>query len=73
MKLHRITVKHPQEGTCYIWCRTQLDVAQQKRELKNTLMAGLEKDALTVEQVEIPTDKGGLVDWLNANFDRHNG
>lgn len=73
MKLHRITVIHPHEGTCYIWCRTQLEVAQQKRELKNTLMAGLEKEALTVDRVEVPTDKGGLVAWLNAHFSKNNG
>lgn len=73
MKLHRIRVIHPHEGTCYVWCRTQLEVAQQKREIKDTLMAGLDKDALTVERVEVPTDKAGLAAWLNAHFNRNNG
>lgn len=73
MKLHRIRIIHPQEGTCYVWCGSHLEVRQQKAELKNTLMAGLEKDAMTIERVEIPTKKADFVAWLNANFDRHNG
>jgi hypothetical protein len=72
MKLHRInytiTDKEHEGVLIHMQAFEASDGAASKRmtEIKTTLKAELD-DKPTREAVEIPTDKTGLLEWLNAN------
>lgn len=72
MKLWRVNVYEPFEGCCVSWhsskekAATFLKSEQSEREFE---AAGPEG----IEEVTIPTDKAGLIDWLNRNLNRDNG
>lgn len=56
----------PQTGTIYTkhknWDGTQAD-ARARRQMRKT--DGMEK--IETKEVDVPTDKAGLLEWLNAN------
>lgn len=65
MKLYRITAddgdaKHV--VTEYVG--TQAEGVAQRKKLKED---GFAQKHITTEDVEVPTDKAGLIDWLNKN------
>ena len=45
----------------FIWCGTKADVAKQKRLIKKDPAQRL----FTIDEVDVPTDKQGLLSWLN--------
>ena len=50
------------------WFGTQKDVATFNREIRQSDELELEM----VTEVDVPTDKTGLLSWLNANFNTDN-
>jgi len=51
------------------WCGSQKDVADFKREIKQSPELSL----VSIDNVDIPTDKTGLLFWLNDNLHTDNG
>jgi hypothetical protein len=66
MKLYRTQhlVRNPATGdsTPFTWQGTQADAAAKRKELKTAGCADVE-----TKGVDVPTDKAGLLAWLNTN------
>lgn len=77
MKLYKVTWNHPDEGKCVHWAGSKTEAERALRSAINDL--GKETDyqetggPTSINAVEIPTDKEGLLKWLNTWFDRENG
>lgn len=69
MKIWRTWTSDPHEGTVYQWSSTKAEAIRARRIMKEE---GYDTD-IAIEQVDIPTDKRGLVNWLNDNFTLDNG
>mgnify|MGYP003544660126 CR=1 FL=1 len=63
MKLYKTTVS-PGDKTTVSWQGTQADAASVR---KRAMDDGAKRKDVTTEDVEVPTDKAGLLAWLNAN------
>jgi hypothetical protein len=51
------------------YASSQGDAAGKKRDmLEKYRDAGLKRSAITIEEVDVPTSKAGLIDWLNEQF-----
>lgn len=61
MKLYRIVAAAP-TGKETRWAGSQADAATARKTFNQT---GHKRDAITTEEVEVPTDKKGLLNWLN--------
>lgn len=76
MKLYRVTWHDRDNGRLYAWIGTQREAHATLREIWDNY-EGERADALNdppvIEPVEIPTDKAGLLSWLNNNFTSDNG
>lgn len=71
MKLYRvINFNDPDLGTTQTWFGSRAEAAKNKAQ---QIRDGAIRDALTIEAEEVPTDKKGLVKWLNLNFSTNNG
>lgn len=70
MKLIRLSWHDKDEGTCYEW-HSSKDAASKARTQKRNKYH--EPKLGEIESVEVPTDKTGLVAWLNRHFIRDNG
>ena len=66
MKLYRIQAAHDDEGTIYAWAGTQADAKKAAKVMNDEHHFKLRDDP-TIEVVEVPTDKKGLLRWLNEN------
>jgi hypothetical protein len=69
MQLYRVTSRHAMDGTCYEWCGTKADAAAAAKKAKDDF----EVESVMWEPVEVPTDKPGLMRWLNVHLSRDNG
>jgi len=69
MKLYRIQARHNEEGTIYTWAGTQATAKVAAKQMNDTHHFDLEDDP-TIEVVEVPTDKKGLLRWLNVYVGR---
>lgn len=67
MKIWKAWTMHPQDGYVQVWASSERNVRQLARNEWST------QASITVEPVEIPTNKAGLIDWLNENFGTDNG
>lgn len=68
MKIWRCTFHgDPYLGTMLSWHRSKRDAMNGRLELAEDVTS------VEVDAVEIPTDKSGLVAWLNHNFNTDNG
>lgn len=67
MKIWRAWTIHPHDGTLYVWASSERAVRALARNEWST------QAPLNIEHVEIPTDKAGLIEWLNSNFNTDNG
>lgn len=47
---------------------SQSEAAQFKKDMKDDPSNELKRDQIRVDEVEIPTDKAGLLKWLNENI-----
>lgn len=63
MKLYKTTVVNEDDRTVS-WQGTQADAASAR---KKAMDDGAKRKDVTTEDVEVPTDKAGLLAWLNAN------
>jgi hypothetical protein len=64
MKLYQISYDTGGGATCCAWCGTQAEARAREKELER------EHGRWRVDSpiaVEVPTDKPGLLAWLNAN------
>lgn len=68
MKLYKTTITassgNLDETTKVSWQGTQADSASVR---KKAMDDGAKRKDVTTEDVEVPTDKAGLLAWLNAN------
>lgn len=46
------------------WVGTQADAAKARKKLADD---GFKRAEITTDEVDVPTDKTGLLDWLNKN------
>jgi hypothetical protein len=65
MKLYRIQGRHREEGNIYAWAGTAADAKKTAAKMDDEHHFKLD-DFPTVEIVEVPTDKQGLLRWLNV-------
>lgn len=63
MKLYKITADDG-DKTVSKYVGTQADSVAQRKKLKED---GFAQKHITSDDVEVPTDKAGLIDWLNKN------
>lgn len=72
MKIYRITLSTGDEGIVQAWAGSKDEAKRKLREMKGNYE---QADQMTgdIEAMDIPTDKAGLLSWLNAYFDRDNG
>lgn len=62
MRLYKTKGLHDQEGWEARWDGTQADAAKQRKAMKEQ---GFDK--VETKEVDVPTDKQGLLAWLNAH------
>lgn len=67
MKIWRASGTNACHGSVHVWEASERKV----RALYINNFFGEKPD--DVVQIEIPTDKGGLIDWLNNHFTTDNG
>lgn len=76
MHLYKVEWQDAREGSQLVWCGSMAAAKQEAREQRDgPRYAELERDErpkFEIEAVEIPTDKAGLLEWLNANVKQHN-
>lgn len=74
MKLWRMELRDRGEGTVWVWHPTQRAARTDAAKARRGETYDVEHpDSILVESVDVPTTKVGLIAWLNANCDRHNG
>ena len=67
MRVWRAQGRDPHLGTIQVWATSERNA----RILFRNDYGGMKP--LSVEALEIPTTKAGLVEWLNRNFNTDNG
>lgn len=74
MKIYRVSVQTPHEGWVLGWAGSRREAGATAREIREQYEVDADDPDLSIiEQVEIETDKAGLLAWLNAHFTRDNG
>jgi hypothetical protein len=76
MKLWKATVQDGGEGACLVWASSKAGAKRLAKELieNNDAEGDFEPPYLAhIEQMDVPTDRKGLVAWLNLYFNRDNG
>ena len=71
MKLYRTIFTDRAEGTILSWHSSR--VAANKAVKQRGKDYGAPETAPTITEVDVPTNKAGLIDWLNRHYDRANG
>ena len=69
MKIHRVSYYIDHDGLTYEWAPTKAAA----KAIENGLFTREDVGEVEIELVEIPTDKAGLIEWLNQNLTRDNG
>lgn len=64
MKLYKTTIARNGVDT-YSWQGSRADAASRRRA---AVESGVKRKDIGTVEVEIPTTKTGLLDWLNCNF-----
>lgn len=72
MKLYRVKLSDPGAGQVIEWFGNKRDADRRLRQWQRENGVGHGGFPEGVEPTEVPTDKAGLVRWLNANLDRDN-
>lgn len=62
MKLYKTKGLHPTDGWVQKWDGTQVDARAARQDFKARGLAEVE-----TKDVDVPTDKAGLLAWLNAH------
>ena len=66
MKIWKAELRDVDDGNMQVWDTSE-------RGVRKLAMNEWSVKPTAVKQIEIPTTKAGLVEWLNANFSRDNG
>lgn len=71
MKIYRACFHDADEGTCVSWHASKREAERALRELQ----AGREtpQGVEDVARIDLPTDRAGLLSWLNRNLNHDNG
>ena len=69
MKIYKVTHNDQNIGTVLSWHSNKADAEKLVRELNHSM----EFSSPYVNIVEFPTDKAGIIKWLNAYFNTDNG
>lgn len=71
MRLYRVRVTAGDENNPVHtkWAGTQGDASSTRKELCSEHGLGPRSSEVTIEQVEVPTDKAGLLEFLNEQED----
>lgn len=64
MKLYKITATNGDGDTETKWAGSQTESAKARKEFMDI---GFKRNQLVTEDVEVPTNKDGLLNWLNKN------
>jgi hypothetical protein len=64
MKLYKITATNSDGDTGTTWASSQTESAKARKEF---MEKGFKRNQLVTEDVEVPTSKDGLLNWLNKN------
>lgn len=64
MKLYKITADNGNDEVTTQFVGTQAEGVGMRKKLKED---GWAQKHITTEDVEVPTDKAGLIEWLNKN------
>lgn len=82
MRVYRVSWWHPWNGSQLSWAPSKREAQSHLRQAMRSLHEE-EKEAgpdgnysgepCGIEQLDIPTDKAGLIDWLNRQFTSDNG
>lgn len=67
MRLYKTTA-NADESTLVRWSGTQADAASERRIFNSTKK--IPRDSITTEEVEVPTNKQGLLEFLNSQEKR---
>lgn len=70
MKLYRIPFENRNGDACQLWCGSQAEAKAETKRLETEYERWRVGDP---ETVEVPTDKPGLIAWLNENCHEDNG
>lgn len=73
MKVYKISYHHPDIGCQLAWAASQREAKKALREIIAGYDNPQDAEPGNIEQVDIPTDKAGLIDWLNRWVDTDNG
>lgn len=68
MKIYRLAFHSRHEGLMLSWHTSKAGAAAARRALGRDLGHPQGVDEIT--EIHVPTDREGLVGWLNANFNR---
>lgn len=71
MKIYRCNKSDRDEGTVVSWHSSKREAEKELREYQSNFFYAAPNESVTC--VEIPTDKAGLIRWLNSVFTRDNG
>lgn len=76
MRVYRIDYMSPHSTNCVVWAMNKAEakriVSDIRKHPEDYNDADLNYEP-TISLVEVPTDKAGLVYWLNAHFNTDNG
>lgn len=67
MRLYKTTAPDgtTDTGTRTSWTGSQADAGKDRKHFNSALK--IPRDKITTDEVDVPTDKQGLLAWLNAN------
>ncbi len=68
MKLYRITIVDPHEGTCYVWAHTRTLVKERAREIVRNMATDTKVTPAMVEEIRIGNSSEALAEWLNRPY-----
>ena len=73
MKLYRVNLSDPGAGQVVEWFSNKRDADRRLREWQRENGPDNGGHPEYIQPTEVPTDKAGLLRWLNNNFDLDNG
>lgn len=77
MKIYKTYWQDASEGFCQSWHPSMREadraLVARRREHKDRTGSKDDPEPMGVDVVNVPTDKQGLIGWLNTNFSRDNG
>lgn len=69
MKIYRVRLNHDTHGQLYSWHPNKKDATKEAR----VCAQDEANDSIEVQLIEFPTDKKGLIEWLNIHLQTDNG